>query len=1353
MKALHVIPVAILLFSAQLPAQNSTIPSAPTTPVGVNCPAPSLSRQFRPGQVLVKLKDSETIHVSQAPAKPGVSVQSTSIDRILSSVGATKMEQLMPVSGAPLPATKSNISSIDGTDITNRDLRQLYLISFDATQHPDAQKVAEMFQDLDEVEFAEPNYLVFAQSSNSNSAAIPGFSKKKTTKSTSWNPSDFNLYTSEPMYSQQWGPEAISLPYLWSQPTILGHRPVIAILDTGVDTTHPDLAGNLWTNVAEAEGAEGQDDDQNGYPDDIHGWDCVNQTGRLGDWNGHGTHCAGIAAAVGTNGIGITGGNPDALIMPVTVLQSDGIGDVGSIIKGIEYAMKNHADVISMSLGGYTYSMAEELALAKAYHSSVIVAAAGNDGRDITTGHKTVVYCCGGAPMFPGAFTFVLGVQASQQWPIGQNYCVTTNRAYNPYRANYSNLDCDGVFSEFDEEKLYNYEIMAPGSDILSTYPGGRYKIMNGTSMATPLVAGAVSRLLQTKEYSSKELLFGDLINTSDATTGNIDVKAAYDVSDESRTPVLMLVSYQMTDSLGDNDGRFDAGETIEFYPILRNTWGTAQNIRCTLQFQDNEDTTRLEILENNVSFGKPLHSYGKEVSLNPIRFKVADDCVDGRRIKLQVLATCDNSAEGTVNQKFTISVENGVELNGIVEKNTTLKAGVHYIVNKSLAIPQGITLSIEAGTTIKLHDNVEIRVADGGRIVARGTKDAPITFTKGDLSQGYINRFDINSSSIFQYVRFQGLASTGNNLFTSGRFTDCVFEDCDFGFYGNTGITTTRCNIINNTGYIGFDYGNTHKNTNIIGNRTTNVNPLNGYQPSFNTKYPDLQACNVYGNYSDYMEAYSNVNCVTETPTVVYNDYPSYFGASTEACARVGVTDYLSPLNNDYFYTSFGKINLSNMKTAPVSEAHGVVWKVLVNGKDAQDEYDEIVPLGIGTHRIDVYFNRQMDTTIQPWVSMGVRPPYTQNMISDSTSWSADGKIWTGYLNLTPKSAFDGINRFFVSDAEDMEHFVIPVERTRFNVPVSVSGSMSAGFQATSGLGKVTLEWNAVSKDDIEDQMGYNIYRYTLDENLIPSDTSLINDNLVEDTTYTDYDVVPGQTYFYYYRVLRSTLDSSDPSSTVAATPLTAKKGDSNGSMEVNVADVVTTIAWLTDQNPQPFIFEAADVNSDETINILDVVGTINIFLPNAQAHANLANPQAVVSIEDGILYIESDVALGGIQISLKGNGEMKALQGVYGMEQLFHNAKEGITNFFSYSLCGRSVLPGKQAILEVGSDIEITSILLSCLEGQPVSIANKAPTALEEVEVPYRYRTIYDIFGRKVSSPNGPDLYIIDGQKVLVK
>ena len=375
-------------------------------------------------------------------------------------------------------------------------------------------------------------------------------------------------------------------------------------------------------------------------------------------------------------------------------------------------------------------------------------------------------------------------------------------RGTNPYKANlwracFSNLDDDGPIytdlSIFDEEKMYNYELLVPGTNIMSTYPGGRYKLMNGTSMATPLAAGAISRLLETKEYSSKELLFGDLIATSNTDSKIMDVMAAYNLTDADRHPSLMLVSYVMKDSIGgDNDGRFDAGETIEFYPIMRNSWGEAVGIKCWLTTAENEDPEIIEILENNVDFGRTLHSYGKEVSVNPIRFKINDNCVDGRHIRLTVHSTCENGTGETIAADFMITAENGEELNGIMQKNTTLVAGKHYIINKSYAIPANLTLTLQPGTTLKFHDGAMLVVSPQARIRAIGTPDQPITFTKGDLSIGYVPTLSFNNNCVFQYCRFEML-SAELNLISGGKFTDCIFKDCDLGAHGVTGMNTTR--------------------------------------------------------------------------------------------------------------------------------------------------------------------------------------------------------------------------------------------------------------------------------------------------------------------------------------------------------------------------------------------------------------------------------------------------------------------------------------------------------------------------------------------------------------------------------
>ena len=161
-----------------------------------------------------------------------------------------------------------------------------------------------------------------------------------------------------------------------------GADQVIAIVDTGVDLTHPDLIENLWINQGENGGTGGADDDSNGKVDDIHGYDFVDDDGDPDDYDFHGTHVAGTAAGRAGNGKGIAGVAPEAEIMAVRVLDGDGSGSSAGIADGIAYAAENGADVINLSLGGPgstdpAMSTAVDIA---ATEDAVVVAAAGNDG-------------------------------------------------------------------------------------------------------------------------------------------------------------------------------------------------------------------------------------------------------------------------------------------------------------------------------------------------------------------------------------------------------------------------------------------------------------------------------------------------------------------------------------------------------------------------------------------------------------------------------------------------------------------------------------------------------------------------------------------------------------------------------------------------------------------------------------------------------------------------------------------------------------------------------------------------------------------------------------------------------------
>ena len=410
-------------------------------------------------------------------------------------------------------------------------------------------------------------------------------------------------------------------------------------------------------------------------------------------------------------------------------------------------------------------------------------------------------------------------------------------------------------------------------------------------------------------------------------------------------------------------------------------------------------------------------------------------------------------------------------------------------------------------------------------------------------------------------------------------------------------------------------------------------------------------------------------------------------------------------------------------MKTEPVHEAHGIVWKVEVNGYDAQDEFDSIIPLGVGTHEFKVYFNRAMDTSVTPMLAMGVRPPYTQTAISDSASWSEDGTIWTAHLSITGRSAIDGLNRIYVAQARDNEHFEIPYENQRFNVYVASSGSMSTGFQATPGIGKVDLEWND-QEVNYDDFLGFNIYRYQYDSLLTnrhyvsgvgyvydtiwgPTDTIRLNQTLVQDTLFTDYDVIPGERYYYYYKILSTSLTENSPSKTVSCVPLSTIPGDANGSFAVDVADVITTINYVTGQNPQPFLFDAADVNGDGIINVLDIVNIINIILHPGQQSKGIHDQQtAIYILENDTLYIDTPVPLAGLQFTLSGctRSDVEVLSALMGFECATVEENGALTMLF-YSMSGMTVPVGKTALLRVrSSEFGVQSCALSDAAGNNV-------------------------------------------------
>lgn len=289
-----------------------------------------------------------------------------------------------------------------------------------------------------DVEYAEPDFLV------QTAAVIPN----------------------DPGFVNQWGlfsstDADINGPEAWSV-SVGDPGVVVAIIDTGVQWNHPDLAANIFVNAVESNGTAGIDDDGNGYVDDIHGWDFYAGDSDPMDEHGHGTHVAGIVGAVGNNGMGVAGTQWRARILPLRFIGPNG-GYVSDAIEAVEYAVAMGARISNNSWGSSSYSTALESAISKAGGKGhLFVAAAGNNGQNADT-----------SPFYPACYPLdsIVSVAA-----VGQTLL----------RASFSNYGAQSV------------DLGAPGVSIYSTVRGSTYGSMSGTSMASPHVAGVAALVLAT---------------------------------------------------------------------------------------------------------------------------------------------------------------------------------------------------------------------------------------------------------------------------------------------------------------------------------------------------------------------------------------------------------------------------------------------------------------------------------------------------------------------------------------------------------------------------------------------------------------------------------------------------------------------------------------------------------------------------------------------------------------------------------------------------------------------------------------------------------------------------------------
>ena len=236
----------------------------------------------------------------------------------------------------------------------------------------------------------------------------------------------------------------------------------VAVIDTGIDYTHEDLAENVPANPGEIPG-NGVDDDGNGFIDDVRGWNFYADTANAMDDHGHGTHVSGIIAARGNNALGVTGVTWKSSLLPIKFLNAQGFGYTSDAIASVEYARERGCRVINASWGGGGYStlLRDSIGNFTTANDGLFVCAAGNAIRDNDS-----------QPYFPASYgvSGIISVAASDS------------------------ADKLAYFSNWGANSVH---LAAPGDAILSCVPGNKYALCSGTSMAAPHVTGSVALLFQ----------------------------------------------------------------------------------------------------------------------------------------------------------------------------------------------------------------------------------------------------------------------------------------------------------------------------------------------------------------------------------------------------------------------------------------------------------------------------------------------------------------------------------------------------------------------------------------------------------------------------------------------------------------------------------------------------------------------------------------------------------------------------------------------------------------------------------------------------------------------------------------
>ncbi len=746
--------------------------------------------EFIPGQFIIKFKKDVEINI-QKTNNDLINIGISSIDNLNRKHKITSIEKVF----------KNKIDNFDSYGLSN-------VYKFILSDESNIFSVMEEYAKDPNIVYVEPNFLVYCDDIPND----PDFNEQWDLHNTGQTGGTFDA--------------DIDAPEAWEIET--GNSDVIiAIVDTGVDYTHSDLAENIWINDDEIPD-NNIDDDGNGFVDDIRGWDFYNDDPEPMDGRGHGTHCAGIVSAVGNNSIGISGVSWNCTLMPVKFLSNVGTGFVEDGAKAIVYAIDNGADVISNSWGYPWSSYVLKDAIDYAYgKGAILTSGAGNSNGD--------------DPHYPAMYPKVIAVAATN---------------HNNTKAGFSSYG-------------FWVDVSAPGEDIYSTVPGNGYEHKSGTSMAGPHVAGLAGLLFSKNQSYTRDVVVTIIRGSSDPVNSSVYIGNgkinAYDAL--TRNPALAIIDSEAI--VSDVNGVAD---------IIGAAWGTSFQYYTVEYGEGLYPETWIEIVNSSSSV------------LYDVLCSIDSTILTEGYYTILLTVHCDDgiykdSSQILINNianTFYVDDDGGADFDKIQDAIDNAGAGDSVYVYNGMYIE---SLLIERGINLTGESNEQTRIIGGILVVADEVQISQFKITSNAFYSSY-PPISLNFVENTIITKINIVPRLSQNIFlyysNSNIISDCKILNDQHNSNSGIDLFHSDNNVIfnNSIGENNIKFGIllvSSKNNTVNNNTVSNSKSEGIYLSSsnYNLLYDNhMIDCGLYldGTYlSDYLNEINTSNTVNDKPIYYY--------------------------------------------------------------------------------------------------------------------------------------------------------------------------------------------------------------------------------------------------------------------------------------------------------------------------------------------------------------------------------------------------------------------------------------------------------------------------------------------------